>query len=42
MMAIGIAMSKGQGVAITNTARKRMACPLSAHARMATVTAIGV
>ncbi len=42
MMATGMAISSGQGVAITSTARKRMASPLAAQATRATVNATGV
>lgn len=42
MIAIGIAMSSGQGVAMTNTARKRTDPPLMIHASTATVRATGV
>ena len=42
MIATGMAMSNGQGVAITSTARKRIASPLTAQASTAMVTAIGV
>ena len=42
MMAIGIAMSSGHGVAITRTARNRTASPLAAHAARATASATGV
>lgn len=42
MMAMGIASSKGQGVAMTNTARNRMDSPLIAQARAATTSATGV
>jgi hypothetical protein len=42
MIATGMPMSNGQGVAITSTARKRNASPLIAHASAATVTATGV
>ncbi len=40
--ATGIASSRGHGVAITITARKRMASPLAAHAAIPTETATGV
>jgi hypothetical protein len=42
MIATGIAMSKGQGVAITMTARNRTASPLIAQASIASATATGV
>ena len=42
MMATGIAISSGQGVAITSTARKRTASPLTAQATPATTSATGV
>jgi len=42
MIPIGIAMSSGHGVAITSTARKRVASPLTVHAMMASATASGV
>ena len=35
MMATGIAMRRGHGVATTSTARKRMGSPLTAHAAAA-------
>ena len=41
MIAIGMAMRSGQGVAMTRTARKRTASPVTTHARTATVSAIG-
>ena len=42
MIATGIAISSGHGVAITSTARKRMGSPLTAQASSATVSATGV
>ena len=42
MMAIGMAISSGQGVAMTSTARKRIDSPLIAQASSATVRATGV
>ena len=42
MMAIGMAISNGQGVAMTSTARNRIDSPLTAHATRATVRASGV
>ena len=42
MMATGIAIKSGQGVATTSTARKRSASPLAAHAARAMATASGV
>ena len=42
MMATGIAISNGHGVAITSTARKRTASPLAAHAAIATASATGL
>ena len=40
--ATGMAMSRGHGVAITMTARKRSACPLTNQPAAATATASGV
>ena len=40
--AMGMARSKGQGVAMTNTARKRMDSPLITQAKIATANATGV
>ncbi len=42
MTATGMAISSGQGVAITSTARKRTASPLAIQAARATATATGV
>ena len=42
MIAMGIARSKGQGVAMTNIARKRMDAPLITHAKMAKAKGTGV
>ena len=42
MIAMGIARSKGQGVAMTNTARKMMDSPLITQAKMAKAKATGV
>jgi hypothetical protein len=42
IIATGIAMSKGQGVAITITARKRTASPLITQASIASAIATGV
>jgi hypothetical protein len=42
MIATGMAISKGQGVAITSTARKRTASPLMTQASTAMLTATGV
>ena len=42
MMATGIAMSSGHGVATTRTARKRVGLPVMSHARTATASATGV
>ena len=42
MIATGIAMSSGHGVAMTSTARKRTASPLMTQASPATVRATGV
>jgi hypothetical protein len=40
--ATGMEISSGQGVAITTTARKRIASPVTTQAATATPTAIGV
>jgi len=42
MIAMGIARSKGQGVAMTNIARKRMDSPLIAQAKMAKAKGTGM
>jgi hypothetical protein len=42
MIATGMAMSSGHGVAITITARNRDGSPLTTHPRMPTPTAAGV
>ena len=42
MMATGMAISSGQGVATTSTARKRTASPLAAQATQREATASGV
>jgi hypothetical protein len=42
MIATGIAMSSGHGVATTSTAKKRKGSPLAAHAATAADMAIGV
>src|ERR1043166_204052 len=42
MIATGMAISSGQGVATTSTARKRTGSPLATHATRATATARGV
>ncbi len=42
IMATGIAINKGHGVAMTTTARKRCALPLHSQAPAATATAAGV
>ncbi len=42
MIATGIAINSGQGVAITSTAKNRVASPESHHANAATNTASGV
>ncbi len=42
MMATGMAMSSGQGVAVTSTARNRVELPLSPHAAPAMTSASGV
>ena len=42
MMAMGMASSNGQGVAMTSTARNRIDSPLIAQANRATVRATGV
>jgi hypothetical protein len=42
MMAMGMASSTGQGVAMTITARKRIDSPLISQANRATVKATGV
>ncbi len=42
MIATGMAISSGQGVAITRTARKRTGSPLMIHASAASARATGV
>ena len=42
MMATGIAISNGQGVATTSTAKNRIASPLIIQAAIAIATATGV
>ncbi len=42
MIATGIAIRRGHGVAITSTARKRMGSPEASHAKTAIVMATGV
>jgi hypothetical protein len=42
MIATGMPMSSGHGVATTSTARNRTGSPLHAHAATATMSAIGV
>ena len=42
MIATGIAINNGHGVAITSTAKKRTACPLANQAATAIATANGV
>jgi hypothetical protein len=42
MIATGIAINNGQGVATKKTAKKRTASPLITHAKTAMIMAIGV
>ncbi len=42
MMATGMAINNGQGVATTSTAKNRVASPLAAQAMAATASASGV
>ena len=42
MIATGMAINSGHGVAITSTARNRTASPLAIHAAAAMATASGV